>query len=251
MDTNKEIELQYQKLKIITQSFYDSILFSIFNFSRGPSNWKNIFFLRTSDEFIEGFESLEKMIENGFRNQCRRELRFLIEVAIKAAFITQNTNNEDFEEQLKTYRKLLKNPGINAINRINFPFFSEEETKKNFIIEVKQMYGNLCNYVHLTPEQLTEKITLSKDGKPFDKLSLEELNILNYEISLSFSYISVLFFNSMPQYVVGDFFEPGLPDYYYYKSKYIAQIDKEFDYKHERQAKLDKITQVRKERIEF
>ena len=113
------------------------------------------------------------------------------------------------------------------------------------------MYRNLCNYVHLTPEQLTEKIALSKDGKPFDKLSLEELEILNYEISLSFSYISVLFFNSMPQYVVGGFFEPGLPDYYYYKSKYIAEIDKEFDYKHERKAKLDKILQVRNERIEF
>lgn len=251
MDTNKEIELEYEKLKTITQSFYDSILFSILNFSRGPSNWKSNFFLRTSDEFIEGLESIEKMIEAGFRNQCRRELRFLIEAAIKSAFITQNASNENFEEQLKTHRKLLKSSGLNSINRINFPFFSRQETKKNFILEIKQMYGNLCNYVHLTPEQLTEKIALSKDGKPFDKLSLEELRILNNEIALSFSYISVLFFNSMPQYVVGDFFEPSLPDYYYYKSKYISEIDQEFDYKHERQAKLDEIQQIRKERIEF
>ncbi|WP_343560888.1 hypothetical protein [Sphingobacterium sp.] len=249
MDT--EYNLEYQKLRMITQSFYDSILFSIFNFSRGPENWKNNFFLRVSDEFIEGFESIEKMIQNGFRNQCRRELRFLIEVAIKAAFITQNTINEDFDKQLNTYRKLLKNPGINTINRINFPLFGKEDIKRNFLIEVKQMYGNLCNYVHLTPEQLTEKIKLSKDGKPFEKLTTEELKILNYEISLTFSYISVLLFNSMPQFVVGDFFQPGLPDYYYCKSKYIAEIDEKFDYKHERQANLEGIIKSRNEKIEF
>lgn len=251
METNEKLDLEYKKLKIITQSFYDSILFSIFNYSRGPSNWKNNFFLRVSDEFIEGFESIEKMIENGFRNQCRRELRFLIEVAIKAAFITQTNNDEDFDEQLKTYRKLLKNPGINSINRINFPLFKNDVIKSEFIIEVKKMYGNLCNYVHLTPEQLTEKIALSKDGKPFEKLNLKEFEILNSELSISFSYISVLLFNSMPQYVVGDFFEPGLPDYYYYKSKFIAEIDQEFDYKHERQANLKQLLVIRKDRIEF
>jgi hypothetical protein len=251
MNSNDKINFEHEKLKLITQSFYDSIIFSIFNYSRGPSNWKNNFFLRVSDEFIEGLESIEKLIENGFRNQCRRELRFLIEAAIKAAFITQTNKGEEFEDQLKTYRKLLKDSGINAVNRIRFPFLSDESIKKEFIIEVKKMYGNLCNYVHLTPEQLTEKIALSKDGKPFDKLSLTELEILNSEISLSFSYISVLLFNSMPQYVVGDFFEPSLPDYYYHKSRFIAEIDKEFDYKHERQATLEKRLVTRKDRIEF
>lgn len=251
MESTDEIKVEFKRLKHITQSFFDTIIFSIFNYSRGPSDWKNNFILRVSDEFIEGLESIEKMMGNGFRNQCRRELRFLIEVAIKAAFITQTNTEEDFEKQLVTYRKLLKNPGINSINRIDFPFMKDEEIVKEFRIEVKRMYGDLCNYVHLTPEQLTEKILLSKDGKPFDKLSQVEIGILTSELSKTFSYICVLFFNSMPQYVVGDFFEPGLPDYYFNKSKYIAEIDKEFDYKHERQSKLEQLVEIRNERIEF
>ncbi len=251
MELTDEIKVEFKRLKQITQSFFDTVLFSIFNYSRGPSNWKDNFILRVSDEFIEGLESIEKMIENGFRNQCRRELRFLIEVAIKATFITQTNTEEDFETQLVTYRKLLKNPGINSVNRIKFPFIKDEGFIKDFRVDIKRMYGDLCNYVHLTPEQLTEKITLSKDGKPFDKLSKVEFEILNSEIAKTFSYICVLFFNSMPQYVVGDFFEPGLPDYYFNKSKYIAEIDKEFDYKHERQAKLEKLTETRNNRIEF
>jgi hypothetical protein len=71
-------EIEFKRFKQITQSFFDTILFLIFNYSRGPSDWKDNFILRVSDEFIEGLESIEKLIENGFRNQCRRELRFLI-----------------------------------------------------------------------------------------------------------------------------------------------------------------------------
>lgn len=248
---NEELELEWKTHKQITQSFFDTLLFSIFNYSRGPMNWRDNFFLRVSDEFIETLTAIEKLMENGFRNQCRRELRFGLETAIKAAFINQSNPKSSFEDQLIIYRKLLKDPGITVISRVSFPLINDKLLVEEFKTEIRQMYGVLSNYIHTTPEQLMEKITLAKDGKPFEKLGLSELKILNGEVGRVFSYICVLLFNSMPQFVVGDFMEPRPKEWYFHKSKFIAKVDEEFDYKHERQATLAELKVRRTKEIEF
>ncbi|MCV2483297.1 hypothetical protein OD917_00050 [Flavobacterium sp. SH_e] len=249
---NNEIQLEIDRHNKICNSFSDSIIFSIFNYQRGPLDFKDNFFLRVSDEFIETLSAIEILMKNGYRNQCRRECRFIIELAIKAAYINQQNSNLDFEIQIKNFQDLLKDPGITIIKKLKYPFFQNDQNLiDEFSLEVRRMYGNLCKYVHTSPDQLKEKIQIAQDRTELGKLTLEEYKILNDELGKTFSYITVLLFNSMPQYVVGDYLEPRKDDYYFNKSKFVMKIDEEFDYKHERKANLEKLKEKRKKEIEF
>ncbi|MDX1766614.1 MAG: DUF5677 domain-containing protein [Arenibacter troitsensis] len=247
-----EIQLEKDKFKSLCNSFFDSIIFSIFNYQRGPLDFKDNFFLRVSDEFVETLSSIELLIENGYRNQCRRECRFIIELAIKAAYINQQNDNEHFEVQIQNFERLLKDSGISIIKELNYPFFdSDTELIEEFSLEIRRMYGTLCKYVHTSPDQLLEKIQIAESRTELGKLTLEEYRTLNYEIGKTFSYITVLLFNSMPHYVVGDFMEPRKEDYYFNKSKFVMKIDEAFDYKHERQLTLEEFKKRRTLAIEF
>jgi hypothetical protein len=247
-----EIQIELDRHKQICNSFFDTVIFSIFNYSRGPLNFKDNFFLRVSDEFVETLSAIELLMTNGYRNQCRRECRFILELAIKAAYINQQNDNENFETHLENFQKLLKDPGINIIKQLKYPFFdSDPNLIEEFSLEVRRTYGTLCKYVHTSPEQLVEKIEIAEKRTTLGKLSVEEYRTLNDEIGRTFSYITVLLFNSMPQYVVGDYLEPRKKGYYFNKSKFIAKIDEAFDYKHERQATLIELQKQRSGDIEF
>ena len=247
-----EIQEELDKHKQICNSFFDTVIFSILNYSRGPLDFKDNFFLRVSDEFVETLSAIELLMKNGYRNQCRRECRFVLELAIKAAYINQQNDNENFETHLENFQKLLKDPGITIIKQLKYPFFVDDhKIIEEFSLEVRRTYGTLSKYVHTSQEQLIEKIEIAEKRTTFEKLSIEEYRTLNDEIGRTFSYITVLLFNSMPQYVVGDFLEPRKKEYYFNKSKFIAKIDEAFDYKHERQATLKELQQQRNSDIEF
>jgi hypothetical protein len=73
-------------------------------------------------------------------------------------------------------------------------------------------------------------------------------------LRVGYAMVLVLIFHSVPDYVAGDFLveSDGTSNKWYFrKSKYIAGIDSRFDYKHERQEKLELIRRVRGEGIEF
>lgn len=247
-----DIQIELDRNLKICNSFFDSVIFSLFNYQRGPLDFKDNFFLRVSDEFVETLSSIELLMKNGYRNQCRRECRFILELAIKAAYINQQNDNEDFNVQLENFQKLLQDPGISIIKKLDYPFFADSpELVEEFSLEARRMYGSLCKYVHTSPRQLIEKIELAEKREELGMLTVEEYKMLNDELAKTFSYITVLLFNSMPQYVVGDYLEPRKDDYYFNKSKYIAKIDEAFDYKHERQATLDELKEKRKKEIEF
>ncbi|HZY36684.1 MAG TPA: hypothetical protein VFE53_08560 [Mucilaginibacter sp.] len=241
-----------ERLKLISNSFYNTIIFSIFNYQRGPMRWEDNFFLKVTDDMVDTVSVIEMLIKKGFRNQCRRECRFALELAIKAAYINQQNPKSDFSAQIKGFQKLLKDPGITIVNQLNYSLFAgDQQLIDAFNTELKRMYGNLCNFIHVTPFQLKEKLEFAKTRTVTEELSLDEFKILNEEIGKVLSYIIVLLFNSIPEYIVGDFLEPAPLDFYFLKSKFIAKIDEQFDYKHEREARLEEARIARTQNIEF
>lgn len=116
------------------------------------------------------------------------------------------------------------------------------------------MYGEMCSYVHLTPHQITERLYLAQEGRYMGFEGVNELKQLNDEVSKVYSYVIVHLFHSIPVWVVGDLLVNGdgtSYDWYFNKSRYIAEIDSRFDYKVERKKNLEEIRFNRSQRIEF
>ena len=64
--------------------------------------------------------------------------------------------------------------------------------------------------------------------------------------------VLILFFHAIPQWCVGDYIverNGNTVDTYYSKYGFFSAIDKQFDYKHERQDKLEEIQTIRNLRV--
>jgi hypothetical protein len=253
---NKELEskeyknawVQFQTMK---NCLLHCTLFSYYDTIRDGISDKTNFFLRMVDDISQSTISIETLAKEGITNTCKRELRYLIELALKATIITKSSTKTDINEQIEEYKDLLNSSNINPINRLKLDFFNEQD-EKEFKTEVKKTYGLLCNYTHASAEQITERVKNASNGKSIGFEGVEELRSLNELVEKVFSQVIVFVFNSVPQYVVGDYLVESNGDinnWYFKKSKYISLIDETFDYKHERQNKLEKLTLERQQNV--
>lgn len=227
------------------------ILFSYYDTVRDGISDKSNFFLRMVDDITQSTISIETLAKEGITNTCKRELRYLIELAIKATLITKTSSQTNISEQIEEYKSLLNSSNINPINKLQLNFFNELDGK-DFKTEVKKTYGLLSKFTHTSSEQITERVERALNGKTIGYEGVAELQELNDLVEKVFSQVIVFIFNAVPEHVVGDYLVESNGDinnWYFKKSKYISLIDETFDYKHERQIKIEKIRKQRKENI--
>lgn len=248
-----EYKNEWNRLVEMRKSITYFLSFCYMNSVRdGVSDERN-FFLRMIDDITQSVISIEIIAKEGVLNTCRRELRYLVELSIKSCLIVNNTTKQTFEEQIDEYEKLLNSSNINPINSLSFGYL-KPDNEEQFKTEVKRLYGYLCKYSHSSSHQIHERLARAQMGRTIGFEGVQELKELNNEIEKVFSVVLVMIFHSVAQYVVGDFMvEPSgeTVNWYFNKSKYISVIDRQFDYKHERQSILSKLKAERLERVTF
>lgn len=242
-----EYKAEYERHLSIFNSFLQTMVFINMNCSRSESLKNKLFCLSVIDDLLQSLVAIKSLSDEGIRNPCRRELRYITELAIKACLISQKESDKTNEEQIIEFHDTLKSTNISMIKDINFHFFNESQ-KEQFVSYTKKLYGMLCLYVHSTPHQMDERVALDKKGRCIGFEGTDELRELDDEIGNVLSCVLVLFFHAIPQWCVGDYIVERNGDTvasYYSKYKFFAIIDEYFDYKCERQDKLEKIQAIR------
>lgn len=250
---SESYKTELNRNKNIIRSFLFGIKFVSLQTQRAPDIFKNNLFLGQLDDLMQSLVSIEVLAEHGVRNTCLRETRYLLEAAIKCCYIEQKDPDYSLEGKLQVFKDVINDSNINYINEIRFPHF-DKDTKASFVSDAKKYYGISSNYIHLSQVQIIERMDLVEDGKYIGFEGTEELKELNDRLRLCLSYVLVLLFACIPEWIIGDFLvEPTgqMNNWYFQKSKYISEIDKNFDYKAERKGKIEKLIADRKERIEF
>ena len=248
-----EFKKEWARFIEMKRSVIYCLHFCYFNSVRdGVSGEKN-FFLRMIDDILQSVVSIELLAKKGITNICRRELRYLIELAIKSNLIVTNTEKQNLVDQVKEYEELLNSPNINPINTLSFDYF-EIEVQNEFKSFVKRTYGYLSKYTHSTTFQIIERLEKAESGRTIGYEGINELKELNDDIEKVFLSVLVFIFHSVEQYVAGDYFvEPNGESlrWYFDKSKFINLIDARFDYKAERNGIIDKLIKERIDRTKF
>jgi len=258
IDIDKELESteykkEYERHINILNSFMQCLTFTNLNCSRRVDLREKLFFLSVIDDIYQSIVAIKLLSKDGIRNTCRRELRYLIELSIKACIISQQKSEKSVEEQIIEFRKIIQNTNNSQVKDIDFYFLSEPN-KVQFFSEISRMYGDLCLYVHTSQKQMQERVKLIQDGRTIGLEGINELRELNSELGKSLSLIIVLFFHAIPSWCVGDYMvenDGKTVNSYFSKSKYFAaEIDSKFVYKHERQKDLYNIINERTSKIE-
>lgn len=248
-----EYEAELQRHYDISNSLIRCLAFCNMNCSRSEEMPKKLFFLSIIDDIFQSSFAITILAREGVRNTCRRELRYLIEAAIKSCFISQKYSEKTVQGQLEEYKKELKSTDISIVDDIDFYMLSDEN-RVLFKNEIKRMYGYTSKYIHTTPEQIQERFMLNSKGRTIGMEGLTELKEFNDELEKVYSFVLVLLFHSVPKWCAGDYLverDGSTIDWYFAKSKYLADIDGKFDYKYERQANISDIVEKRKSNIKF
>lgn len=251
---NNAFNQEWRNLQLINEALTMCLYICYGNFSRDKTTSKQSFFLNILDNIFEISMTIHSICDSGFRNPARRELRYLIELTSKACYINQNSHEENFEKQIDKFNSLLKSTSINFINDLSLSMLGTK-LENEFKSDIKRIYGELSKYVHASPEQISENLSLYKRGIFPGKLDADEMNKFNFLMVRAYSISLVLYFHSIPNWVVGDFFEmfreADKNNWFFLKSIYIAKIDSSFDYKYERKDILIEYKKNRQNAIEF
>ena len=248
---SEEYKVEYERHLDILNSFLRVLVFIKMDCNRSESLKEKFFCLSVVEDLLQSLVAIRCLAKEGIRNTCRRELRYIIELSIKACLISQKGSSQTAEEQISQFRSIIGSTNISMIKEIDF-FYFDDTDKALFISEVGRAYGKFCLYVHSTPNQMRERFELDAKGRNIGFEGIDELRELNDEISKALYISLVLFFHAIPQWCVGDYLvEPDghTIDSYFTKYRLISIIDQYFDYKHERQTIQSELQANRETRI--
>jgi hypothetical protein len=241
------------KTQEITQAFLVGLDFIVKDTSRDPSFFNNHLLGYISQDLLQSSIALPVLVTEGLLNVARRELRFLVEAATKLCYVQQQQYSSSIAGKLSAFRKALDSASISLKNQLVLGLLPAPD-KDKFLEEVGRLTGETSNYVHLTTTQIAERISMVDAGRTSGWESAEDIDKVNLLLERGLASTIVLLLHSVPDYVAGDLLVSENGDtinWYFTKSVYIAAIDSHFDYKHERQARLDEIRSARQARVAF
>jgi hypothetical protein len=237
----------------IVHEYLSAIRFIIGDTARDPSFGSTHLLSYLSQDFIESAASIVFLAHSGALSVPKRELRFLIESSIKLCYVQQKNYSSPLENKLKQFDRELSSSSI-AIKRDLALSMLSSDLQDEFGEELGRLYGKTSTYVHLSTQQIIERIAAVDSGRTIGYESAAEVEELNALIARGFAASLVLILHSVSEYVAGDWLvdSDGDPiDSYFLGSRFVAAMDGYFDYKSERKSRIEAIQMTRAERIHF
>jgi hypothetical protein len=253
MDLPGNLIEPFKQTTEIINGFLQWISFCAMDTGRDPEYVKNHLLYVLVDDYLESLVAAPLLIKEGIHRTVIRDARFLLEMSIKMAYIQQSEYRLPIETKISSFNKELSSPSISIMKKIKLGLI-KEELMPDFYEETGRLFGYSSKYIHLTPEQIKSRILLIEAGRSLGKEDACDLWKLNSFLERIYAVSIVYIMHSVPCYISGDWLVESngeTTNWYFLASKFIAAIDEHFDYKHERQSRLDEIKKIRKQKIRF
>lgn len=243
----------YKRTIKIVDGFIKWLSFCVMDTGRSPQFKDNHLLHLLADDYLESLFIVPHLIEQGIHRPVIRDSRFILEMSIKMAYVQQTEYQLPIETKVNDFKKELASPNISLMRKVNLSMLSDE-LKEPFWEETGRTFGYSSKFVHLCPEQILKRASMIQEGRSIGKESEFDLDELNDFLERIFTCSVIFMMHSVPNYISGDWFvesNGATVDWYFTASKYISDIDKFFDYKHERKDKIQEIIENRNKNIRF
>jgi hypothetical protein len=189
-------------------------------------------------------ESVLAIIMNakeGLQNAARRELRFLLEAAVKLSSRDFHANAKTFEQRLAGLADRSKR-FEDYVSELRY--FDEFEKPEQANATILSLYGDLSLYVHAAVPQFQGAMIRADKG---EGAGMESVSTLNRFSSLAFQVydlVLVRMFYGIGLSMAGDIFTTVLddePKWRFHKGKFVGRMSRCFDYKHERRVRRGEV----------
>lgn len=231
--SNSQHYKQEQKyLTDITFDFINTIRIIAVYSNRAPHIYNSFLTITTIDDLIESSIAILSMVNNGILNTSQRELRYILEMAVKYGVTDWKLMGKSLEDKIRYFNEYLPKSSISPIDDMHMPFVDEIFTE--FKNDVKRIYSNKCKYVHPSKQQLEEQIRQSKRGYTIGYESATMLKQVNRAIFEVYDIILSILFSCFGESMSRDIFDQILNDntkWKFHKGKYTSATSNELNCK--------------------
>jgi len=197
--------------------------------------------LRFAPHLAESALAITMNARQGLQNAARRELRFLLEAAVKLS-------SRDFHPEAKTFEERLE--GLNDRDKrfdqyvAELKYWNEFEKPEEANAAILSLYSELSKFVHATEQQFSATLIRNERGEDAGMESVATLKRFNQLAFQVYDLVLVRIFYSIGLSMAGDIFTDALddePKWRFHKGKFIGRLSRCFDYKHERRVRRGEI----------
>lgn len=247
-----EYQSQFARLSQLTCDFIATLRLCWFATTRA-GDWVNkSLFVRSVDDLMQSAILIRTAVHEGARNAARRELRYMIELAIKALYVDQKMPASTLDHRLDFLNRKVSSSSISLVKDLSFHMLAAAEAD-TAIKRLLAAYSRACEYVHPSVRQIEERLEQSANGITPGFDTSDELRQSNDELFEGLSLVLVLLFEAIGGSFSGDIWETGQlsnrDDWAFHGHPLVAAIDSHFDYKAERQGRLHVIKERRRRRV--
>jgi hypothetical protein len=245
-----EYRAQVDRMQREALAFAQTLRMSTIAATRAPNFADNSFFLRSIDDLASSAVMAAFAFREGGLNAGRRELRFLLELGVQAAYVDETSGHADFTAKIEVFDRIKKPNSVDHVKDLGLPMLGD--ARDRFTKHVVRSWARASSYVHPTRKQLDEKLALRARGISPGFETHDELRVCADALFHACAIGVVLTFHVVGQSFAADLLVDGLDmddGWPFHASPFIAKIDAAFDYKYERQEQLEKIAARRGARV--
>jgi hypothetical protein len=222
--------------------------------TRNPAFFDRLISLRVKPHFVQSMIAASYMIKEGLHDPARREMRFLVEAAVKALWLDQGSPSSRGDREragvqppTTVAEKIAALDGIGRqrfdeiVDNLRFGMLDEAASER-YRQTAKSLYGTLSTTTHVSSRNVERDFTNFDRGKHFAFETVANVDAIARLLRQVLDLALASHFESFDHGLVGDIFEPCFePQWSFLKMPLIGAIDRHFDYKHERRVRRGEI----------
>ena len=234
------------ELKYIRRMTYDisNVLGICLMYShRTGEYFKNSLMINCTDDIGQSLFAVSHLVEEGLINPGKRELRYIIENIVKNLYVDQCAARQKppfpgLTERL-AFLKTNVNSTIDVRNQLKLTALPSDK-EKQLIDDIYNIYRDCCAYVHVSREQIEERLKAIEKGRSLGFETAKELKSIGQLMFRVYDIVLTLYFHGCGMETTGDVFIDCLDDlttWKFHKGKYVSIVSAFFNYKYERNTK--------------
>ena len=192
------------RLARLTTGFVGAVRAAFTMATRAPG-WREQLFWLGTDDFVGSAAGIDVLATNGILNPARRELRYMLESAVKYAYVDQQHSPQT---PLATRQAFLaakvKSSSIDEIATLDTLGLVNGDT---FRPATWRLWGELSTYVHLSRQQLSEHVDALAAGSHRGFETAAEVEAFNDLLERSYDLLLVFVFIALGVESTADLFD--------------------------------------------
>ncbi len=190
--------------------------------SRAPRMIHNSLVFRFIGELWESTFIIWDLLDVGAHNAARREMRYMLENAVKYVYV-DTTIDGPLEDRIKFLHDKVPQSSVEMIDQVHVGF--EEPLAQQFIADVKQLYSELCAYVHPSKAQIESLLNAELAGGRLRFDTPRELEQFARKLFRLYDIILVLIITALGYPLFKDIYEVfyDMKKWKFHKGRYMRE----------------------------